>query len=76
MGEIKCPYCGEKQYYTKQTKKWSGIISAITVMSIMTANLIFGPSYIWFILLLLFLPIYLLVFPFVAKLSKHEEHMF
>lgn len=72
-GEMTCPYCGEKQYYTKQTKKWSGIISVIAVTIIMTCNLIFGPSYVWLILLWLLLPLYFIVFPFFIRLANSDE---
>lgn len=75
-GEMTCPYCGAKQNYSKKTKKWSGIIPIISIIVMMTGNLIFGPSPIWVFLLLSLIPLYFILFPFFAEISNEEEHLF
>ncbi|NLI69175.1 MAG: hypothetical protein GX374_11090 [Bacilli bacterium] len=75
-GEMTCPYCGTKQYYAKRTKKWSGIIPTSAIVLIMGGNLVFGPSYLGLFFLVLFLPLYLLIFPFFVRLTDEEEPLF
>lgn len=76
MGEMTCPYCEEKQYYSARMRKASGIISFIIITVIMIGNLIFGPSVIAFIALISLLPIYFVVLPFVIELANEEEALF
>ena len=76
MGEMTCPYCEEKQYYSARMRKRSGIIPFIIIAIIMTGNLFFGPSVIAFIALVAFLPVYFAVIPFFIELANEEEPLF
>lgn len=76
MGEMTCPYCDEKQYYSARIRKASGVIPFIIITVIMLGNLIFGPSVIALIALFLILPVYLLVLPFIIELANEEEPLF
>lgn len=72
-GEMDCPYCSEKQYYSARTRKLSSIIPFIIIALAMLGNLMIGPSYFGLILLLLLLPIFFVIFPFFVKLANEEE---
>jgi len=70
---IVCPRCGETQYYSKRTRVWSGSLTIGIITLVMLGNLFFGPSYIAVVMLLLFLPLFLLIFPLYVELANERN---
>ncbi|WP_368652468.1 TIGR04104 family putative zinc finger protein [Ornithinibacillus sp. 4-3] len=71
-----CSCCGKKQYLTKRARLKSTFIPFSMVTLVMISNLVFGPSYIAFFILLCLLPLFLGIYPFFVELSKEEEPLF
>lgn len=76
IGEMTCPYCGEKQYLTARMRKRSTVIPFIVATLIMLGNLFFGPSYVTIFALLGLLLIFFIINPFFVQLSSEEEPFF
>src|SRR5699024_3349428 len=76
MGEMTCPYCGEKQYYSAQYRKRGGIIPLVMISLIMLGNLLFGPSVYALIALFSLIPVIFIVSPFFIELANEEEPLF
>ena len=72
-GGMKCPHCNEMQYYSSRFRKRSTIIPFAIVALIMFSNLIFGPSYILVLSLIVLIPLCLGIYPFFVELSNEEE---
>ncbi|MBY7143978.1 hypothetical protein KFZ56_13175 [Virgibacillus sp. NKC19-3] len=72
-GGMTCPYCEEKQYITPRTRTRSTIITFIIIALFMLSNLFFGPSYIFFFVIISVLPLFLVTYPFFIELSNKEE---
>lgn len=70
-----CPNCNEMQYYSARFRKRSSMVPFLIPL-LLTVNLFLGPSYLILILLLAFLPVYLILFPFFVELSNDEEALF
>lgn len=71
-----CPYCNEKQYYSSRFKKISTIVPFSIIALLMTANLIFGPSYIVLIALIALIPLLISIYPLFVEFSNEEDPMF
>ncbi len=71
---MECPYCGEKQYYTKQAKKRTALLTFFTPFIILLSLFDISPY-----LLVGFYFIYCLsimgIFPFLIELSNEEESL-
>lgn len=70
-----CPYCGEKQYQTRKSKRKATILSVSGALPLLLNILFDIPS----IILLSMFPVLFLVLisltPFLIQLSDKEEHM-
>lgn len=72
-----CPYCGEKQYQSAQSKKIASFIYVIPMLIVFIMNSLFSLSIgVGLMFLLLILALFFSIIPFYLKLSNEEEFWF
>ncbi|WP_313467514.1 TIGR04104 family putative zinc finger protein [Carnobacterium sp.] len=73
---MKCPYCGEKQYTSLKTRKWSLLFSMLPLLPLLL-NIFLDISLLMMIGLIIGSGIlYICLYPFVLELSNQEEPLF
>ena len=70
---IICPYCEKKQYPTKSTRIKNFLITFTAMSVIMLWSLFFGPSFVLLFILISFVPLSVILYPFWVELSNKEE---
>ncbi|WP_077622584.1 TIGR04104 family putative zinc finger protein [Sediminibacillus massiliensis] len=69
---MECPHCGEKQYYTKQARRRTALLTFLTPFIILLNFLDISP-YILVGVYLVYCILIMGVFPFLIELSNEEE---
>lgn len=70
-----CPYCEVKQYVTPRASKKAIIIPFIILTLVMTSSLFLGPSLLFLVILIAAIPLILIMYPFLVKLSNESKPM-
>ena len=68
-----CPYCEKKQYTTKSTRIKNFLITFIAMSVITFWSLLFGSSFVLLFILISFVPLSVILYPFWVELSNKEE---
>lgn len=73
--EMICPYCGEKQYQSRNSKAVAPFLSLVVLLPLLVNILFDVPAAILLGLLPIIAVIIFLVYPFTVKLSCEEEYI-
>lgn len=68
-----CPHCKAKQYTTSRSRMLSAVVTIITNAMIMIYSIVFSPSVVTIVILLIVFPFIFLFYPFWVKFSNEEE---
>lgn len=69
---MKCPYCNEKQFISKRTRKWSSAFMFVIPL-VLLLNIFWQPT-LWTIVIMVFIAsIYLVSYPYWLELSNEEN---
>ncbi|RFB14750.1 hypothetical protein DZB84_14990 [Bacillus sp. HNG] len=71
-----CPCCGEKQYITARTRKISASISFIAPFLGLFFNFDFYSPHVILFIMLGFLSLFIVIYPFYLDVSNKEEPLF
>lgn len=70
---MKCPYCGEKQYTSSKTRKWSLLFSLLPLLPLLLNIFLDIPLFMMMGLIVGIGLLCICLYPFVLKLSNQEE---
>ncbi|MFS0821841.1 TIGR04104 family putative zinc finger protein [Bacillus sp. 1P02SD] len=73
---LTCPNCGEKQYITPRTRKISTVISFIATFLGLFLNFYFDSPHVVLFIMLGFLSLIIVIYPFYLETSNKEEPLF
>ncbi|WP_079710139.1 TIGR04104 family putative zinc finger protein [Paraliobacillus ryukyuensis] len=70
---VTCPYCGEKQYQTKKSRRNTYLLYLFFPILFVINLLVDVPSFLNLVLLIIFFISAILLFPRILKLSSENE---
>ena len=70
-----CPYCGEKQYQTQESKWKIGVLTPIILLPLLIQSFFDVPGALLLSLIPILAVLVVLLYPFLVKLSSKESYI-